>query len=200
MDRTTNQYTITPTTGLIPADVAKKASELGLLPQLHEYSKMNAQRRREVYQQVLSLAKALGTSTDNVKGSLQLDVIFDPDEVRQQQSAAAQRASAAAATAQRAARSDAGHAYSPYGVYGISAAAFAQGAAARNVVITCRYYIDELDKVEEELDKVEEELERVKEENVRLEKENAQLIELLPGRGGSRKRKAMHRITRRKRQ
>jgi len=40
-----------------------------------------------------------------------------------------------------------------------------------------------------------EELERVKEENARLEKENAQLIELLPGRGGSRKRKA----TRRKR-
>jgi uncharacterized membrane protein len=222
MDRTTNQYTITPATGLIPADVAKKASELGLLPQLHEYSKMNAQRRREVYQQVLSLAKALGTSTDNVKASLQLDVIFDPDEVRQQQSAAAERAAAAAAataqraaaaaaataqrasaaaaaTAQRAARSDAGHAYSPYGVYGISAATFAQRAAALNVVITCRYYIDELDKVEEELDKVEEELERVKEENARLEKENATLVELLPGRGGSRKRKAMRGSTRRKR-
>jgi hypothetical protein len=37
-------------------------------------------------------------------------------------------------------------------------------------------------------------------ENARLEKENAALIELLPGRGGSRKRKAMNRITRRKRQ
>jgi hypothetical protein len=184
MDRNTNQYTITPATGLIPVDVAKKASELGLLPQLHEYSKMNAQRRREVYQQVLSLAKALGTSTDNVKASLQLDVIFDPDEVRQQQAAAAERAAAAAATAQRASA---------------AAAAFAQRAAAHNVVITCRYYIDELDKVEEELDKVEEELERVKEENARLEKENATLVELLPGRGGSRKRKAMRGSTRRKR-
>jgi cell division septum initiation protein DivIVA len=177
MDRNTNQYTITPATGLIPADVAKKASELGLLPQLHEYSKMNAQRRRDVYQQVLSLAKALGASTDNVKASLQLDVIFDPDEVRQQQAAAAERAAAAAATAQRASA---------------AAAAFAQRAAAHNVVITCRYYIDELDKVEEEL-------ERVKEENARLEKENATLVELLPGRGGSRKRKAMRGSTRRKR-
>jgi len=31
---------------------------------------------------------------------------------------------------------------------------------------------------------------RLEKENVRLEKENAQLIELLPGRGGSRKRKS----------
>jgi len=44
-----------------------------------------------------------------------------------------------------------------------------------------------------------EELERVKEENTRLEKENATLIELLPGRGGSRKHNAMHGSTRRKR-
>ena len=183
MDRNTNQYTITPATGLIPVDVAKKASELGLLPQLHEYSKMNAQRRRDVYQQVLSLAKALGTSTDNVKASLQLDVIFDPDEVRQQQSAAAAKAAAKAAAERD--------------LVGWAERAFAERAAAKraaaiNIYTTCRYYIDELDKVEEEL-------ERVKEENARLEKENAALIELLPGRGGSRKHNAMHGSTRRKR-
>jgi hypothetical protein len=167
--------------GLIPADVAKKASELGLLPQLHEYSTMNAQRRRDVYPQVLSLAKALGTSTENVKMSLQWEgVIFDPDEVRQQQ--------AALAAERRAARSDAERDLVVWAERAFAERAAAKRAAAYNVVITCRYYIDELDKVEEEL-------ERVKEENVRLEKENAQLIELLPGRGGSRKRKA----TRRKR-
>lgn len=73
-----------------------------------------------------------------------------------------------------------------------AAAAAAKRAAAINIYTTCRYYIDELDKVEEEL-------ERVKEENTRLEKENATLIELLPGRGGSRKHNAMHGSTRRKR-
>jgi len=57
---------------------------------------------------------------------------------------------------------------------------------------TCRRYIARLKMATEEL-------ERVKEENTRLEKENATLIELLPGRGGSRKHNAMHGSTRRKR-
>jgi hypothetical protein len=60
-----------------------------------------------------------------------------------------------------------------------------------------REYIDRLEKENARLEK---ENARLEKENARLEKENAALIELLPGRGGSRKRKAMNRITRRKRQ
>jgi hypothetical protein len=60
-----------------------------------------------------------------------------------------------------------------------------------------RKYIDRLEKENARLEK---ENARLEKENARLEKENAALIELLPGRGGSRKRKAMNRITRRKRQ
>ena len=165
--------------GLIPADVAKKASELGLLPQLHEYSTMNAQRRREVYPQVLLLAKALGTSTENVKMSLQWEgVIFDPDEVRQQQAAlAAERRAARSDAELDAARDAAMRAYEAHGAY-------FPGYSSYN-----------LKKEREYIDRLEKENARLEKENVRLEKENAQLIELLPGRGGSRKRKA----TRRKR-
>jgi hypothetical protein len=187
MDRTTNQYTITPATGLIPADVAKKASELGLLPQLHEYSTMNAQRRREVYPQVLLLAKALGTSTDNVKASLQLDVIFDPDEVRQQRVAAAAAAAKApvaySAYSNPYAPAAAAAAKAPVAYSAYSNPYAPAAAAAQSQKHTCRYYIARLNIATEEL-------KRVKEENARLEKENATLIELLPGRGGSRKRKA----------
>ena len=57
-----------------------------------------------------------------------------------------------------------------------------------------------LKKEREYIDRLEKENARLEKENARLEKENAALIELLPGRGGSRKRKAMNRITRRKRQ
>ncbi len=58
----------------------------------------------------------------------------------------------------------------------------------------------DLKKERKYIDRLEKENARLEKENARLEKENAALIELLPGRGGSRKRKAMNRITRRKRQ
>ena len=57
----------------------------------------------------------------------------------------------------------------------------------------CKIYIDQLKIVKEEL-KI------VKVDNIRLVKENATLVDLLPGRGGYRKRKKfmVQRSTRRK--
>lgn len=188
MDRTTNQYTINPATGLIPADVAKKASELGLLPQLHEYSTMNAQRRREVYPQVLLLAKALGTSTDNVKASLQLDVIFDPDEVRQQRVAAA--AKAPVALARGPIERDSSYFRNLYSAYSNPYRDAAMRSYEAHGAYFPGYSSYNLKKEREYIDRLQKENARLEKEIERLEKENARLIELLPGRGGSRKRKA----------
>ena len=64
----------------------------------------------------------------------------------------------------------------------------------------CKIYIDQLKIVKEELKIVKEELKIVKVDNIRLVKENATLVDLLPGRGGYRKRKKfmVQRSTRRK--
>ena len=156
--------------------LTEKAHELGIHSRLLGYPQMTAEQRNAVYPQVSLLANELFSNVKLVEQYL-LPPFMVLERPPYSYIGGAAAAAAAASTAERAA---------------------AQRASAANVYITCRYYIDELDKVEEELDKVEEELERVKEENARLEKENAKLIELLPGRGGSRKRKAMHGSTRRK--
>ncbi len=157
--------------------VYDKADELGIRQQLTGYSQMTPAQRRAVSLQVLRLVQALGANADTVKMyMLPPYSVFDTLEYRQQAYAAPTPA------AER----------NPYASYHPNASSMKDRLATQRD--NCRYYIDKLKQVKEELERVKEELERIKKENTRLEKENAALIELLPGRGGYRKR-----TTRRKR-
>ena len=176
--------------------ISDKADELGIRQQLSGYSQMTPNQRRAVSPQVSRLAEALGhTNADGVKHFLLPPyMLFDSRDYQAEydQNTAAERnpysyAYGAPASAER----------NPYSyAYGAHTSLKDPLATQQHIQQDiCKFYIAKLNIVKEEL-------ERVKEENARLEKENAALIELLPGRGrgGSRKRKAMNRITRRKRQ
>jgi hypothetical protein len=144
--------------------VFDKAEELGIRQQLLGYSQMTPEQRRAVSPQVSRLSNALGHV--NVK-----EFMLPPYSVFD--TLGSQQAAAAVAD------------YAPVRAVANYAPVRPSYNYYVDLHIRCRDYIAELEKVREEL-------ERSKEKNARLEKENAKLIELLPGRGGSRKCKSMH--------
>ena len=150
--------------------VYDKAQDLDIHKQLSGYSTMTPEQRRAVSPQVSRLAVSLGVAPNVVKKyMLPPYSIFDQlDPVAYYNYRSAARVNPVAAAE-----------HVPYHAYRPSASSIKNRLATQKH--TCSFYISKLKMVEDEL-------KQVKEENARLEKENAALIELLPGRGGSRKR------------
>ena len=209
--------------------LTEKAHELGIHSQLLGYPQMTAEQRNAVSPQISLLAKELYSNVKLVERYLLPPfMVLERPPYSYIGGAAAAAAAAAeaplpmgwakqidpasgtpfyvhAATGQSqwelpTAESNAAAkcAYSAYGAYGVYPRPAAEANPSSLVARfqaqkhTCRRYIARLKIATDEL-------ERVKEENARLEKENATLVELLPGRGGSRKRNTMRGSTRRKR-
>lgn len=138
--------------------VYDKAQDLDIHKQLSGYSTMTPEQRRAVSPQVSRLAEALHVLPNVVKKYM-LPPYSIFDPAPVNPVAAVEHV--------------------PYHAYRPSASSIKNRLATQKH--TCSFYISKLKMVEDEL-------KQLKEENARLEKENAALIELLPGRGGSRKR------------
>lgn len=183
-----------------------KAEELGIRQQLTGYAEMTPEQQKAVFPQIALLAENLYVPADTIKRYLLPPFMMysSPEYVRQYNERVTQQQQQEAASATRHY-----HGYAPYTQQQEAASATPTyptypppsfKARLEQQRVMCKSYIDKLKIVKEELKIVKEELKIVKEDNIRLIKENATLVDLLPGRGGYRKRKQfmVQRSTRRK--
>ena len=181
-----------------------KAEELGIRQQLTGYAEMTPEQQKAVSPQVTLLAENLHVPADTIKRYLLPPFMMysSPEYVRQYNERDTQQQQQKVASAARHY-----HGYAPY-------AQQQEAASAAPTLSTYSTYYDpyppsipsmkeileQRDMCIDQLKIVKEELKIVKEDNIRLVKENATLVDLLPGRGGYRKRKQFmaQRSTRRK--
>ena len=195
-----------------------KAEELGIRQQLTGYAEMTPEQQKAVSPQVTLLAENLHVPADTIKRYLLPPFMMysSPEYVRQYNERDTQQQQQKVASAARHY-----HGYAPYAQQQEAASAaptlstyyaptqvcndFLHGRCMRE---SCRFLhstrmkeiLEQRDMCIDQLKIVKEELKIVKEDNIRLVKENATLVDLLPGRGGYRKRKQFmaQRSTRRK--
>jgi len=188
-----------------------KVEELGIRQQLTGYAEMTPEQQKAVSPQLALLVKSLLAPRTQQEAEIGVDQIkkyllppflmySSPEYVRQYDERVAQQQQQEAASAyhgydpyaQKQEAASAYHGYAPYAQKPEAASAAPIRTLTERLEQKqdmCKRYIDQLKIVKEELKIVKEELKIVKEDNIRLVKENATLVDLLPGRGGYRKRK-----------